>query len=294
MSQVTRMVKDRVPQQVRGYEYILIEHRGKKPLHRWKQGKEGARLYRFNHPELQAHVVNGGNLAIHFNHGLLAVDVDETSAISKVVEALPETFTVSTSRGQHLYLTVPDWVDGCIEIEGVGDIKAVGGYCLIPPSIHPSGARYTVERDISVAETTAEDLREALEPFGVESEAERRRRRYVEKEMRRMREGSAWPEKSRSGARPCIRRLIDTGPHVLDGAKGHKARLAIAVELLAEGFAVKEVIDVFQDLVTDFDKRITERQVNQIAATGYTPFKCSTLQRDTAVKCLEKCGGGSS
>jgi len=56
-----------------------------------------------------------------------------------------ESYRVKTARGMHVYVFVEDkprtghfkW----------GDIKGRGGYVMIPPSVHPSGAVYTVVDD---------------------------------------------------------------------------------------------------------------------------------------------------
>jgi hypothetical protein len=50
------------------------------------------------------------------------------------------TYRVRTSRGIHLYLFVDD-TPRCGKFK-YGDIKAKGGYVLIPPSVHPSGHVY--------------------------------------------------------------------------------------------------------------------------------------------------------
>ncbi len=55
------------------------------------------------------------------------------------------TYRVRTSRGMHVYLFV-DERPRCGHFAG-GDIKGVGGYVLIPPSVHPSGAVYTAVDD---------------------------------------------------------------------------------------------------------------------------------------------------
>lgn len=51
-----------------------------------------------------------------------------------------ETYRVRTSRGMHVYLFVDD-MPRCGKFQW-GDIKGRGGYVLIPPSVHPSGAIY--------------------------------------------------------------------------------------------------------------------------------------------------------
>jgi hypothetical protein len=55
------------------------------------------------------------------------------------------TYRVRTSRGMHVYLFVSDR-PRCGHFPG-GDVKGQGGYVLIPPSVHPSGAVYTAVDD---------------------------------------------------------------------------------------------------------------------------------------------------
>jgi hypothetical protein len=50
------------------------------------------------------------------------------------------TYRVNTSRGIHLYVYLAEPIR-CRKY-GLVDIKGIGGYVLIPPSVHPSGAIY--------------------------------------------------------------------------------------------------------------------------------------------------------
>lgn len=71
---------------------------------------------------------------------------------SKMPELLKSTYRVKTRRGQHIYLFVKNHPENSSKIQtteenpkdrtNLIDIKAAGGYCLIPPSIHPSGFKY--------------------------------------------------------------------------------------------------------------------------------------------------------
>ncbi len=51
-----------------------------------------------------------------------------------------DTYTVSTGRGHHLYYYIEDMPQYTMSWFG-GEIKS-SGYCLIPPSTHPSGTAY--------------------------------------------------------------------------------------------------------------------------------------------------------
>jgi hypothetical protein len=61
--------------------------------------------------------------------------------------AAQDTYRVRTSRGIHVYLLVDD-CPRCGHFQW-GDIKGRGGYVLIPPSVHPSGAVYTAVDDVA-------------------------------------------------------------------------------------------------------------------------------------------------
>lgn len=51
------------------------------------------------------------------------------------------TYRVRTARGLHLYLFVVD-TPRCAHTQ-YADVRGIGGYVLIPPSVHPSGTVYT-------------------------------------------------------------------------------------------------------------------------------------------------------
>jgi hypothetical protein len=61
---------------------------------------------------------------------------------------LLSTYRVQTSRGIHLYYYMQTPPETGLKWPGI-DVKAAGGYCLIDPSIHPSGRKYAaIEADI--------------------------------------------------------------------------------------------------------------------------------------------------
>lgn len=76
---------------------------------------------------------------------LVIVDFDDLVAYDTWMqiygqEGWADTYTVCTGRGYHLYYYIEDIPAYTMKWTG-GEIKA-SGYCLCPPSIHPSGARY--------------------------------------------------------------------------------------------------------------------------------------------------------
>ncbi len=81
--------------------------------------------------------------------GMFVIDTDTPPALEEVLgyfdDRWPQTPTVQTSRGYHFYFKHPGTRIKSRPVpllEGV-DCKADGGICVLPPSIHPSGTRYT-------------------------------------------------------------------------------------------------------------------------------------------------------
>lgn len=78
--------------------------------------------------------------------GLVVVDFDSMDAwdsylaLGVASSVAGGTFKVLTGRGVHMYLFCDEQVRNghC----GMIDVKAAGGYVLVPPSIHPSGREY--------------------------------------------------------------------------------------------------------------------------------------------------------
>lgn len=126
-----------------GIATIPILHRSKSPaLDQWKP-------YQSRLPtefELRAWFSRPGyNIAVVTGwQGLVIVDFDSTTAWEQYTYEnphAPHTYIVHTPRGRHLYFYCVESTQ-CVSLGGV-DVKAGGGYCLAPPSIHPSGRAYT-------------------------------------------------------------------------------------------------------------------------------------------------------
>lgn len=84
--------------------------------------------------------------------GLVVIDFDQrdayeawlqwaSSANEIAATVATVTYRVYTRRGVHVYVSIEEIVPAYHV--GAIDIKAAGGYVLAPPSIHPSGARYS-------------------------------------------------------------------------------------------------------------------------------------------------------
>jgi hypothetical protein len=97
--------------------------------------------------------------------GLVVVDRDGDSDLARQIwDSLPPTVEVATSRGRHRYYSVPKGtrVKSRMLAEDV-DLKADGGYVVVPPSLHPSGARYRWVSGHSQMAPLPEDLIEVEE-----------------------------------------------------------------------------------------------------------------------------------
>ena len=72
----------------------------------------------------------------------------------------PETFTVKTSRGLHLYYWGKCRTADMYDASGrhIGEIKSIGGYILAAGSVHPNGPIYTAVKDVDVADAPKELL----------------------------------------------------------------------------------------------------------------------------------------
>lgn len=87
-------------------------------------------------------------------NGFVVVDIDPRNGGSAETLRLPSTLTVSTGSGTHFYLGFRPNLRSAILRPGV-DLKSTGGYVVAPPSIHPSGAVYSVMRRLGIAEFPA-------------------------------------------------------------------------------------------------------------------------------------------
>ena len=92
--------------------------------------------------------------------GIVVVDVDgETgersiAALLRAHGPLPETRESQTGRGRHLFFRAndPEIRNDVGKKLGRGlDVRAEGGYVVLPPSVHESGKHYTWTRDIPAA-----------------------------------------------------------------------------------------------------------------------------------------------
>lgn len=80
--------------------------------------------------------------------GLLILDVDKADEMPELMNLLAQVVgeipTVKTDRGFHYYFAYPDGEEISQSNKPYPwmDVRGVGNYALLPPSIHPSGANY--------------------------------------------------------------------------------------------------------------------------------------------------------
>ncbi len=133
-----------------GVSVIPVGYRTKKPEVRW-------RTYQDRLPteqEISVWFRPGRQVnyaAVCGWNGLTVLDFDDTTKYTDWLmwcigeqgaagRVAMRTYRVLTRRGVHVYMFVKD-APRCGHFAG-GDIKGRGGYVLIPPSVHPSGAIY--------------------------------------------------------------------------------------------------------------------------------------------------------
>ena len=160
-----------------GWSVIPAAPKTKTPLVSWKlaqrkrtsleQTDEWARRW----PTSSVGVVTGGL------SGVFVIDVDSAEALeSPFITSLPATAMVRTSKGVHYYFRTPNGPPVPTKVKflpGI-DCRGEGGYAIVPPSVHESGAIYEwiTPPEMVVSEMPAEALlvvrgaRSALESFG--------------------------------------------------------------------------------------------------------------------------------
>ncbi|MFL0587685.1 bifunctional DNA primase/polymerase [Sphingomonas olei] len=93
--------------------------------------------------------------------GAWVLDIDDEPAFAAVERelGLPATRASRTSKGRHLFFAWDDTdpvrnSQKCADLPGA-DVRGEGGYVILPPSLHPSGAAYTWIRDEDASEPPA-------------------------------------------------------------------------------------------------------------------------------------------
>lgn len=137
---------------VRGWSVIPIGAGSKRPLVRWEEyeyrlpTEEEILRWSRNWPDAGVAVVTGSV------SGLVVLDMDprhggdaSLRALERAHGALPPTVEAITGGGgRHLYFAYPGrTVRNQVAVAPGIDLRGDGGYVVAPPSVHPSGRRYT-------------------------------------------------------------------------------------------------------------------------------------------------------
>lgn len=162
----------------RGWSIIPIRPGSKLPACAWKpfQGR------RADEQQIRKWFANGSSYGLavilgDVSGGLICRDYDIMDAYRRWVAARPalarQLPTAATHRGRHVYgrgdtesVRKASRSGGGIIKFADGELRAGGGYCLLPPSVHPDGAQYRWEVPLST-DVPRVDLHEAGF-FGIE------------------------------------------------------------------------------------------------------------------------------
>ena len=135
----------------RGFRLFPLEARGKRPLiQEWPvkatSNPEALRTWMKQYSDCNWGLTTG------HGSGVFVIDVDGekgTAAIEELIrlhgDGWTNTLTVRTARGKHLYSLWPAGTpirnSASTLAQGL-DVRGEGGYVVVPPSVHPSGAIY--------------------------------------------------------------------------------------------------------------------------------------------------------
>lgn len=125
-----------------GWSIIPVAKGSKVPAGKWAH----AQSERASVADVHLWLAEGQNLGVVTGElsGVVVVDCDNADAVARVTQLGHEpTPTCLTGRGAHLYFRHPGQpVRNAVALEDGIDVRGDGGFCVIPPSIHPSGEAY--------------------------------------------------------------------------------------------------------------------------------------------------------
>lgn len=128
-----------------GLSVIPLRPRDKRPLLDWKTYQ----MRRATDDELNAWFASGlnniGIVAGAISGGLCIIDFDSFEAYDWWLDQDLDRWlipSVQTSKGRHAYVRLKQWPGNRRDVKRGIDFRGEGGYCVAPPSIHPSGEAY--------------------------------------------------------------------------------------------------------------------------------------------------------
>jgi len=128
--------------------------------------------YRWDEPGFQEYLKTATGYGIMTGRGNLAVVDSDHPAILKIMKDQPKTFTVKTGSGKgHYHFYFECKLKDKIVLKNdkkkhhYGEVQWQGQQVIGHGSIHPSGNKYTIIRDLPIAKVTAKKLITSLKPY---------------------------------------------------------------------------------------------------------------------------------
>lgn len=132
-----------------GFSVLPLQERGKAPI--TPHGHKDATT----EPDLIRHwweTREEANIGLAIPRGLVVVDLDDPAALLRLRAEdrdLPATAKSVTARGFHFFHRTQTEIRNAVRLPPGVDLRGVGGYVVVPPSIHPTGVRYRWEVPLS-------------------------------------------------------------------------------------------------------------------------------------------------
>ncbi len=170
-----------------GFRFIRVAKKDKTPI-----DVNYLKLNNFDckSPTIQRHLRNRGNIGIIpvASHCILDTDKYEEFVELGIAEHFKDTFTVKTGGSgekYHFYIKCPGF-EGKFPLTNpatgahIGDFYGSDrrGFCVAPPSVHPSGRSYEVVKDVNFKEFEIDELKSILSPIMAHTTGAARSPRY--------------------------------------------------------------------------------------------------------------------
>lgn len=140
---MTRLADAALAYALRGWPVFPVQVRGKAPL--TEDGFKAATVDAAQITAWWTHWPEGNIGFVPGRAGLIVLDRDSPEG-ERTAEGLglysEPTLIVRTARGEHIYFRHPGGHIGNRKLAPGLDVRADAGYVLLPPSVHPSGAKY--------------------------------------------------------------------------------------------------------------------------------------------------------
>lgn len=150
------------------FRFIKIKKGDKRPIEVDWTNKNN---YAFDNPIFVQWLEEGNNYGVVGGFGnLTIIDFDESSFQEKMEKLLPETFTVKTGGSglHHLYFFTDDAASFKIldnKKNTLADIQGRGKQVVGAGSIHPTGGKYEVTKDVPIASITLNGLKRIFSQY---------------------------------------------------------------------------------------------------------------------------------